>query len=572
MNSFYMRWIFASILFIGLSIVVQAQTKILQMGYGTPLDQFITERGGEMEQWNSFLDGFVYGIKVLGDCEAKSGNQKSDERLDWICFGKGKVKWSNVEMAVKNINAGKAKFTRPQEMFFRITVVPGNVDWFDDDGWDGISHNAGIVGRIISESKSNGIFLDVEEYGKAKFGQGRPFQFAKQKNVGTKTFEEYAVQAKKRGNEFIKAFQKTAPADSIIIFTWAHSQYSWDAYRREKKGMMDDSYKSAGYLLAPFIDGILEGANESIKFYDGCEWSYGFRNAADFKRAKEFVREGWRYSSVPEIYKKKMKAAFSVELDRQWSYRGGFFPNRPQDNYWTPKTLADALKAAMENSDGYIWVYNERIQFWPPSNFSDAYRSAFSEAKKAKPFGKDEEIKTGITESMVRQDAKYKRASDLRGEDPGVALIKFWNSYDKLFAFSEDAKFKTDPGDVGEREGWKNSDYDDSDWKTIKTTEFWEHQGYADYDGIGWYRMSFRIPDNIKTGKKLFIAFCAADERTIVFINGKKAFEFGSWNQPFLVPISDLVELDKDNILAVKVYGGYGVGGLWGSIALVIEK
>src|SRR3972149_2526031 len=58
---------------------------------------------------------------------------------------------------------------------------------------------------------------------------------------------------------------------------------------------------------------------------------------------------------------------------------------------------------------------------------------------------------------------------------------------------SQGWKFKT-----GDNTDWANPDFDDSGWKNINASVYWERQGYAGYDGYAWYRVSFYLPSAMK--------------------------------------------------------------------------
>ena len=50
-------------------------------------------------------------------------------------------------------------------------------------------------------------------------------------------------------------------------------------------------------------------------------------------------------------------------------------------------------------------------------------------------------------------------------------------------------KFKT-----GDDLSWAAKDFNDTTWNTIKPTDWWENQGYTNYDGYAWYRIKVLIP------------------------------------------------------------------------------
>ena len=45
---------------------------------------------------------------------------------------------------------------------------------------------------------------------------------------------------------------------------------------------------------------------------------------------------------------------------------------------------------------------------------------------------------------------------------------------------------------------WAAASLDETGWKPIDAGRPWETQGYADYDGFGWYRLHVVIPSSIK--------------------------------------------------------------------------
>ena len=531
---------------------------------------------GPMEWWTPDFAGFIIGAELRGDCAAKSGREFWDTRFCWVVFGKGRVEWENVAEAVENLKQGAARFSRPQEMFLRFNVIPGNVDWLDDEGWASVRHNAAIAGRMVREAGLRGVFFDIEEYGKAKYGQARPFQYAAMALCHKKSFDEYALQVRARGRQWIHAFQKEAPA-AVIIFAWAHGHYGLKEFRKRQSGELkpDETMEVAdtGYLLAPFVDGVLEDAEDDVRIFDGFEHSYGFRTESDFRRARDFIRGGWRFSQIPDVYKRKMHAAFGIELDRRYNQRGGFHPDRPEVNYWTPKTLADALHWAMLYCDGYIWVYSQAIRFWPPQNWRGDYARVFAEARKELPFGREPEEKEGITDQIITgRGSPNPTAAQVRGPDPEVLFKDLWSKHRLAMDLPLQAKFRRDPDNVGEKEGWAAPPLDDRTWTTIRVDEFWQHQGHAGYTRFGWYRLTFKPPADLPKGKRILLAFGASDETTDVFLNGKKLFAWFDWNRPFQVDVTEHLKPDTDSLLAVKVFGGPGMGGLWAPIKLVVER
>jgi len=74
------------------------------------------------------------------------------------------------------------------------------------------------------------------------------------------------------------------------------------------------------------------------------------------------------------------------------------------------------------------------------------------------------------------------------------------------------------------RLGWASAAFDDSHWQLIQTGESWSAQGYPDYAGYGWYRLSLRVAPGV-TG--LGISFPSVDVSAEVFANGKRIGTIG---------------------------------------------
>ena len=555
--------------------------QILQFGFGTPGDEFLKTHAHEMESWNPHFGHLVIRVQLRGQVEVTTGRKPWDGTFSWSGFGAKKITWANVTEAVENLKAANQAFARPGRMFLRFNVIPGNVDWFDDEGWEAIAHNASIAGRIVAEAPLAGLVFDVEEYGKPEYGQGKPFHYEHQLHSVSKTFEQYAVEARRRGRQFMEAFSQQAP-ETIVMFTLAHSRYVMREWRMQLAGDLQPDEPLAiaksgkygkGNLLAPYLDGMLEAAPPELQLFDGFEYSYTFKTEDDFARARQAIEEGYRFSQVPEVYKQKMKAAYGIEMDRFWHPRGGFFPNDPEKNFHTPKSLADALHWAMTYSDGLVWVYSEVPRFWPRKGWSGAYEQVFAESRKAEPFGTPPARTGGIvSEWKTNRGHRKIKAVELRGPDPETIFRGFWNDHEMLMDLPLEARFQIDPDAIGMDQGFATLDFDDSTWGTIRIDEFWQHQGFDSHYDVSWYRLRFEAPNPLPSSQKIFLAFGRSDEQSEIFLDGTSLFKWNSWHEPFLVDVTDYLRPGQEHLVVAKVFGGKGVGGLWAPIKLIATK
>src|SRR5262249_10805310 len=113
-------------------------------------------------------------------------------------------------------------------------------------------------------------------------------------------------------------------------------------------------------LLAPFLDGVLEGASPRTVYVDAYESSYPYRERAEFARARGLIHDrAAAVSRVPDLYRRRVQAGFGLWLDFE-SDRRGWNTQAPSLNYFSPAGFGQALRAALAESDGYVWVYSER--------------------------------------------------------------------------------------------------------------------------------------------------------------------------------------------------------------------
>lgn len=162
-----------------------------------------------------------------------------------------------------------------------------------------------------------------------------------------------------------------------------------------------------------------------------------------------------------------------------------------------------------------------------------------------------------------------------------VLLISIVAFSQKSISFPE-ARFQK-----GDQPEWKNLDYDDSKWATIKTTLRWEEQGYIKYDGYAWYRIKFIIPSSLKnetTAKEGLTFFLSRiDDADETYFNGVRIGKTGSFaiddegpitawgvNRVYKVDTNKVnVNWDKENILAIRVSDFSGGGGVFGAVPFV---
>jgi len=189
------------------------------------------------------------------------------------------------------------------------------------------------------------------------------------------------------------------------------------------------------------------------------------------------------------------------------------------------------------------------------------------------------------------RDRKYIIPADLLKKDAeNVISVKVYDSYlnggitdgpngiyvdedNNLLDLNLSGKWKFH---TGNDKSWKSADFNDKDWTTINVPSVWENQGYEDYDGYAWYRHEFNLPQNF-SGGDVYLCLGKIDDVDDVYLNGefvgtvydlkRNTFSRGSgweWSAPRIYKIREgLLKKNGANLIAVRVYDGQGLGGIY---------
>jgi len=130
-------------------------------------------------------------------------------------------------------------------------------------------------------------------------------------------------------------------------------------------------------------------------------------------------------------------------------------------------------------------------------------------------------------------------------------------------------RFAMDPNDQGMRQQWFAVGYDDHAWKPIRTDQSWQKQGYPDYQGIGWYRSRFSLPEKLPGALYLYLG--EVGQRYRLFVNGKEVEHTRvPWPQRLTyADIRPYVRAGQSNDIALRIVPGEQGGGIFrGPVAL----
>jgi alpha-glucosidase (family GH31 glycosyl hydrolase) len=117
-------------------------------------------------------------------------------------------------------------------------------------------------------------------------------------------------------------------------------------------------------------------------------------------------------------------------------------------------------------------------------------------------------------------------------------------------------KFSPDPHDAGLQGHWYASTYDDGHWHSARTDVPWQRQGYAgrpDYQGVGWYRASFRLPASVPHALYLYVGEVGGAYR--LFVNGQEV-EHSHVQWPRRLTYADITAAlhpGQRNVIALRI-------------------
>ena len=153
-------------------------------------------------------------------------------------------------------------------------------------------------------------------------------------------------------------FQAGFP-DLTVFLTFGHSLV-WKQSDGGKTPIAD----CKDGLLVPFLDGMIDASKGKTRLVDGHEMSYGYRESAAFTRAYDAIkRDASALALDPSAYHRLVSAGFGLWLDYDWP-KNGWNTKDTEKNHFSPSRFETSLRAAIEQSDEYVWIYTEKPRWW----------------------------------------------------------------------------------------------------------------------------------------------------------------------------------------------------------------
>jgi hypothetical protein len=347
------------------STAQERHKRLIEFGWDEPDTHFLRTQTNQLQQ--SPFDGCVFHVNHV------AADQAADDAL-WTRGGSGNFTWqawgerafTEPELARAIADLQATAWGKFRHNFLRLNVTPGAIDWFDD--YSPVVQNARLAGMVARAGNCAGILLDTEQY------EGPLFNYSKQRHAGTKSWDEYAAQARRRGAEVMTAMQESFP-NLTILLTFGYSL----PWQESQSGQRPLAQCDNG-LLAPFLDGMLSAATGTTQIVDGYEQSYGYRSREEFARAHETVSSDvLPIVADPPKYAQVFKGGFGIWMDYRWRELG-WSTAEPAKNHFSPESLKASLEAAWERTDQYVWLYSETPRWWSPAGGSVDLPAAYDQA------------------------------------------------------------------------------------------------------------------------------------------------------------------------------------------------
>jgi len=318
------------------------QKHLIEMGWDEPDPAFMRQHVAELEA--TPFDGVVYNITY-----AKQGGGTG--RFTWEVWGRHAFTEADLAPALADLEA--TPFRRFQYNFLRFNVTPADLDWFDDFG--AVVSNARLAASVARRGGSKGIAFDSEHY------MGDLFDYPKQRDAATRSWEAYAAQARRRGREVMEAFQAGYPDLTVFLLCGYSLPYAQTA--DDHKPLRDCTYG----LYAPFLDGMVDAARGGTRLVDGYELSYGERDTARFAaHYRRMKHDALAVVADPAKYRRVFSFGFGIRIDQRNPKWLGWYPDSLKGNYFAPEAFGRVVRKALETADDYVWIYGEAPRWWTP--------------------------------------------------------------------------------------------------------------------------------------------------------------------------------------------------------------
>jgi hypothetical protein len=341
-------------------------------------------------------------------------------------------------------------------------------------------------------------------------------------------------------------------ADFAAMKTWLFGHLLWNPRANENKLMnefLNGYYGPAGEYMRAYIDLLCDTAAASNKLlpWDNTDFEY-LTAPVLIKAATLFDAAEKSVAGDAELLRRVKLQKAGLQLATVLNAPGNGLP--------AGKDLERVLDDFFAVSDQSSNVFRQE-----GTQMSPDYR---------------QQLKEKAAGQRLYIVANATRADSMPGYSDAETFAEMRKTMTEVFDFPKNGwRFSYDKSNVGLKEGWYRTAFDDSPWLPFGIGKFWEEQLGGDYNGFAWYRIRF-TPPAVEPGKQIFLVIGAADDYADVWLNnrpvGGQHLEIGvGWKTPFAMDVTQVIKPGQQNVLAVRVEDAGALGGLWKSIKLMTK-
>jgi hypothetical protein len=190
----------------------------------------------------------------------------------------------------------KTKSTKFANSFLLLNVkAAAGWDWFNDAHWANVQSNLLEQVKVAKAGGLRGIAFDMEQYPETSKNiytnetySLLPWEYRKQAKASSKTFSQYQLQVRKRGQQFILALQNAWPGVTVFCYyltsvsDGTYFDFPNINYASLQQYLIDDGEG----LWGSFYNGWLDSIAPTTKLIDGNEHAYDYTVPAHWITAR----------------------------------------------------------------------------------------------------------------------------------------------------------------------------------------------------------------------------------------------------------------------------------------------
>lgn len=342
---------------------------------------------------------------------------------------------------------------------FILLRSKSEMDWLSDPDWEAVVHNVRLLARAARIGGCRGICFDPEAAGPS------PWHYPMQPGAPEHSFAEYEQAVRLRGAAFIDAIE--GELDDPVVFALFLNGIGYNraaalaANPSDRARLLSESRYG---LLPAFINGMLDAVDEGTVIVDGNEGAYGYHSPQQFLDAAGYIRTGVLSlvaSENHDAYARHVRVGAAVYVDELMGLRS----LRTVADYMSAEERALGLEHntwwALNTSDGYAWLFCERMNWITgedlPPGAREAVESARAKVAAGEPLGFDfapiyerarAELADHIENRIIRRTATVPRLTSPPPSIDGALDDAAWQAVEPLDYFVDMLNYRDNPDRV----------------------------------------------------------------------------------------------------------------------------